>query len=68
MKDHKEYFAELSEAWFGKNDIYPFVQAEAKEYDPGMAKLLPGLWGVQPRPKRKSNNTTSSKPKPETVK
>ncbi len=53
ITNHKEYFAELTEAWFGTNDIYPFVQAEVKEYDPAMAKLLPELWGVKPRPVRK---------------
>jgi hypothetical protein len=45
-----EYFAELTEAWFGTNDFYPFVRPEVKEYDPAMAKLLPELWGLKPKP------------------
>ena len=41
----QEYFAELSEAWFGANDFYPFVRAEVIEHDPEAAKLLKKLWG-----------------------
>ena len=41
----QEYFAELTEAWFGANDFYPFVRAEVVEHDPEGAKLLKKLWG-----------------------
>jgi hypothetical protein len=41
----QEYFAELSEAWFGANDFYPFVRAEVVEHDPEAARLLEKLWG-----------------------
>jgi hypothetical protein len=41
----QEYFAELSEAWFGVNDFYPFVRAEVREHDPKAAELLRRLWG-----------------------
>ena len=41
----QEYFAELSEAWFGVNDFYPFVRAEVMEHDPRGAELLRRLWG-----------------------
>ena len=41
----QEYFAELSEAWFGANDFYPFVRAEVLEHDPEAAELLKKLWG-----------------------
>lgn len=33
MNNAKEYFAELSEAWFGVNDFYPFVKAELRVHD-----------------------------------
>ena len=46
MTDHKEYFAETTEAFFGTNDIYPFVKAELKQHDPAMYALLAELWGV----------------------
>ena len=33
LTDHKEYFAEATEAWFGCNDFYPFVRPELKKHD-----------------------------------
>ncbi|MFZ5829926.1 MAG: hypothetical protein ACOY3P_07550 [Planctomycetota bacterium] len=39
-----EYFAELSESWFGTNDFYPFVRAELVEHDPDGAALMEKLW------------------------
>jgi len=47
MTDHKEYFAESTEAFFGTNDIYPFVKAELKQHDPAMYVLLAELWGLK---------------------
>ncbi len=45
LTDHKEYFAEATEAYFGVNDFYPFVRAELKEHDPTMFALLEKIWG-----------------------
>lgn len=45
LTNHKEYFAEATEAWFGTNDFYPFVRSELKLHDPGLAKVLQGIWG-----------------------
>ncbi len=42
-----EYFAETTEAFFSRNDVYPFVRAELKGHDPEMAALLERLWGVR---------------------
>lgn len=44
--DHKEYFAEATEAWFYRNDFYPFVRAELAESDPGCHALLEQIWGA----------------------
>ncbi|MBT3279304.1 MAG: hypothetical protein HN909_01630 [Phycisphaerales bacterium] len=66
--NHKEYFAELTEAWFGRNDFYPFVQTDVKKYDPAMAKLLPTLWGVQPRPAGKPAKRPTIKPSQDNTK
>ncbi|KPL06474.1 metallopeptidase, partial [candidate division BRC1 bacterium SM23_51] len=44
LRDHKEYFAEATEAFFGTNDFYPFVRAELKQHDPGLYKLLEEVW------------------------
>lgn len=45
LTNHKEYFAESTEAYFGVNDFYPFVRAELKEHDPGMFQVLEQVWG-----------------------
>jgi hypothetical protein len=44
----KEYFAELSEAYFGKNDFYPFTREDLKEHDRVGFQLMEQVWG-QPR-------------------
>lgn len=48
MTNHKEYFAEGTEAFFNRNDFYPFVQAELKEHDPRLHALLEEIWGKTP--------------------
>jgi hypothetical protein len=47
MTNHKEYFSETTEAYFGTNDIFPFVRAELKKHDPAMYALLEEVWGVK---------------------
>jgi hypothetical protein len=44
MNNEKEYFAEMTEAFFGTNDFYPFVRAELKEHDPEMFAALCEVW------------------------
>ena len=39
-----EYFAEASEAYFGKNDFYPFDRAELEQHDPETFALVDRLW------------------------
>ena len=46
MNNHKEYFAESTEAYFGVNDFYPFVRAELKEHDERMYAVLQKIWGI----------------------
>lgn len=45
MNNHKEYFAESTEAYLGVNDFYPFVRAELKQHDPRMFALQAEIWG-----------------------
>jgi len=45
MTNHKEYFAEATEAYFYRNDFYPFVRAELQQVDPGCHALLEQIWG-----------------------
>jgi hypothetical protein len=40
-----EYFAELSEAYFGKNDFAPFTRAELEKHDPVGFELMKKAWG-----------------------
>jgi hypothetical protein len=40
-----EYFAELSEAYFGKNDFYPFTRADLEKHDPVGHALMKTAWG-----------------------
>ena len=46
MSNHKEYFAELTEAYFGKNDFFPFTNAELKVHDPAGFAAIEKAWGV----------------------
>ena len=46
MTNPMEYFAESTEAFFSRNDFFPFDRAELKKHDPGMEQLLAKLWGV----------------------
>lgn len=48
LTNHKEYFAEGTEAFFNRNDFYPFVRAELKLHDPTLHDLLVEIWG-EPR-------------------
>jgi len=46
MTDPEEYFAESTEAYFARNDFFPFTHEELKRHDPEMEQLLGKLWGV----------------------
>ena len=46
LSSPQEYFAETTEAFFGKNDFEPFDRAELKRMDPAMDALLAKLWGA----------------------
>ena len=45
--DHKEYFAELSEAYWGRNDYFPYTRQELKTYDPTGFAVLEQIWKVK---------------------
>jgi dipeptidyl-peptidase-4 len=48
LSNHKEYFAEGTEAYFYRNDFYPFCRAELHEHDPALHDLLEEIWGPIP--------------------
>lgn len=41
----QEYFAELTEAYFGRNDFFPFTREKLKLHDPDGYKVLSDSWG-----------------------
>lgn len=45
LTDPAEYFAELSEAYFGRNDFEPFTRAELEKHDPVGFALMKAVWG-----------------------
>jgi hypothetical protein len=44
LTDHKEFFAEMTESYFGVNDFFPFNRAELKEAEPEIFSLLSNTW------------------------
>ena len=47
LSNHKEYFAESTEAYFGRNDFFPFDRKELQSHDIQIHNLMPKLWGDQ---------------------
>ena len=50
MTTPMEYFAETTEAYFGRNDFFPFTRDALKKHDPDMFELLGKLWQVEAEP------------------
>ena len=48
LTNQKEFFAEMTEAYFGSNDFYPFVAGELKQAEPEIFTLLEEIWGPLP--------------------
>ena len=54
LTNQKEFFAEMTEAYFGSNDFYPFVTGELMQAEPETFALLEDIWGPLPgRPQPK---------------
>ena len=45
LTDHKEFFAELTETYFGENDFFPFNRAELMTAQPELYQLMQSIWG-----------------------
>lgn len=43
--NHKEYFAEATEAYLYHNDFHPFVRAELRQHDPAAFAIMENVWG-----------------------
>ena len=48
LTDQKEFFAEMTEAFFGMNDFYPFNRAELMHAEPAIYNLLLEIWAKAP--------------------
>ncbi len=46
LTNHKEFFAEMTESFFGVNDFYPFNRAELQESEPELFELLSRIWNA----------------------
>ncbi len=44
LSNDREYFAELTESYFGKNDFEPFTRDELKTFDPNGYAMIEKLW------------------------
>lgn len=47
MNNEMEYFAELTEAYFGFNDFYPFARDQLKAHDPDGYAMIQQAWGLR---------------------
>jgi hypothetical protein len=59
LTNQMEFFAEMTESYFGSNDFYPFVAGELKQGEPSIYALMEEIWG--PLPEKDQKPTT---PKP----
>lgn len=46
IRDEYEYFAELSETYFWRNDFFPFTREDLKKYDPVGTEMIMKSWGI----------------------
>ena len=44
-----EFFAEMTETYFGQNDFFPFNRAELKREEPEIYDLMAKIWGPLPK-------------------
>jgi hypothetical protein len=49
LTDHKEFFAEMTESYFGSNDFFPFNRGELKESEPEIFALMEDIWTAPPK-------------------
>lgn len=62
LSNEKEFFAEMTEAFFAANDFYPFVRPELRRHDPATFDLLVEIWEEAPEAKDASPEGDSEAP------
>ena len=45
LTNPQEYFAEVTESFFSRNDFFPFCREELQQHDPQACRMLRQLWG-----------------------
>ena len=50
LTDQKEFFAEMTESYFGMNDFFPYNRSELLRENPEVHALLTEVWGPVPDP------------------
>jgi hypothetical protein len=55
LTNSREYFAEITEAYFGRNDFFPFTRDELRRHDPAGFRLLEEVWTPAPQAKRQTD-------------
>ena len=48
LNNPKEFFAEMTECYFGSNDFFPFVAGQMKRDEPAIFALMQEIWGPLP--------------------
>lgn len=48
LTNEKEFFAEMTESYFGHNDFFPFNSGELKREEPEIFALMEKVWGKLP--------------------
>ncbi|MGO8749968.1 MAG: metallopeptidase [Thermoguttaceae bacterium] len=51
LTDHKEFFAEMTESYFGMNDFFPFNRAELMTAEPEIYDLMRSIWESKTLPR-----------------
>jgi hypothetical protein len=52
LVNHEEFFAEMTETYFGENDFFPFVAGELERAEPEIFALMCDIWGPLPAKRR----------------
>jgi hypothetical protein len=50
LNAQQEFFAELSEAYFWRNDYFPYTRGDLQKYDPASAAVIASLWEGDGKP------------------
>ncbi len=62
LTDHKEFFAEMTESYFGTNDFFPFNRGELMSAEPEIYQLLRSVWGPVVTDSSKTNGSKDKPP------